>query len=40
VTLDASGRIKVFGGSPGSSTDFIIDVTGYYAPADYPNMGN
>lgn len=41
VQLDADREIIVFaGGVPGVSTHFIIDITGYFAPADYPNMGN
>ncbi len=41
VQLDAARRVKVFaGGSPGASTGFIIDVTGYFGPPVHPNMGN
>ncbi len=41
VELDGARQIRVFaGGSPGAATHFIIDVTGYYAPPDLPNMGN
>jgi hypothetical protein len=41
VKLDTNRQIKIFAGGPaGSSTQFIIDITGYYAPATHPNMGN
>lgn len=31
VKIDGDGAVNVFVGGPGGSTDFIIDVTGYYA---------
>jgi len=31
VKIDRSGFVRIFCGGPGGSTDFIIDVTGYYA---------
>jgi hypothetical protein len=41
VKLDTNRQIKVFAGGPtGSSTKFIIEITGYYAPATHPDMGN
>jgi hypothetical protein len=41
VNLDDEREVVVFaGGSPGASTQFIIDITGYYAPAEFPNMAN
>jgi hypothetical protein len=40
VQLDTNRQIKVFAGGPGSSTQFIIDITGYYAPTQHPNMAN
>ena len=41
VSLDSARQLKVFAdGSPGATTQFLIDITGYYAPAEYPNMGN
>jgi hypothetical protein len=41
VALDAGNRqLKVFAGGPGSTSQFIIDITGYYAPTQHPNMGN
>ncbi len=41
VKLGDSRDVKVFAdGSAGASTDFIIDITGYYAAPANPNMGN
>jgi hypothetical protein len=41
VQLDAEREVVVFaGGAPGVMTNFIIDITGYYAPIEFPNMGN
>ncbi len=41
VKLDAEQEVIVFAdGSAGAATHFIIDITGYYAPAAHPNMGN
>ncbi len=41
VPLSGDRQVAVFaGGSTGAMTDFIIDITGYYAAAVYPNMGN
>jgi hypothetical protein len=41
VSLDFLRQVKVFAdGNPGASTHFIIDITGYYAPTVFPNMGN
>lgn len=39
VQID-DNQIKVFAGEANGSTHFIIDITGYYATAAYPNMGN
>jgi len=39
--LDAEREVIVFAdGSAGATTQFIIDITGYYAPAEFPNQGN
>ena len=40
VTIDAARQIKIWGGDQGGSAHVIIDVTGYYAPVQFPNMGN
>jgi hypothetical protein len=32
VSIDASRQVKVWGGDQAGSTDFIIDVTGYFMP--------
>ncbi|MGI9644396.1 MAG: hypothetical protein ACR2O6_03700 [Ilumatobacteraceae bacterium] len=41
VQLDGEREVIVFAdGNPGASTQFIIDITGYYAPAEFPNMAN
>jgi hypothetical protein len=40
VTVAADETIKVWGGDNTGSAHVIIDVTGYYAPAPYPNMAN
>ena len=40
VTLAADETIKIWGGDNTGSAHVIIDVTGYYAPAPYPNMAN
>ena len=37
----ASDRtVKIFNGAPPASTHVIIDITGYFSPAVYPNTGN
>lgn len=42
VTIDANRQIKVWAGDQPGSFQFIIDITGYYAPPtdSHPNMGN
>jgi len=40
VTLDTSRQVKLWGGNQAGSMFVIIDITGYYAPAVHPNMGN
>ena len=41
VQLDGDREVIVFvGGAPGVMTNFIIDITGYFVPIDFPNMGN
>ncbi len=41
VKLDSNRQVKVFAdGFPGAESGFLIDITGYYAPPTYPNMGN
>lgn len=41
VQLDSEREVIVFArGAPGVMTDFIIDITGFFAPIEYPNMGN
>ncbi len=38
VTIAPDRTIKLWGGDQAGSAHVIIDVTGYYAPATYPNM--
>ena len=38
VTVAGDRTIKLWGGDQAGSTDVIIDVTGYYSPAEFPNM--
>lgn len=40
VPVDGSQQIKIWGGDQGGAAHIIVDVTGYYAPGAYPNMGN
>jgi len=40
VPIDASRRIALWGGTSPGSTHVIVDITGYYMPIVYPNMGN
>ena len=40
VTVAADQTIKLWGGGNTGSAHVIIDITGYYAPAPYPNMAN
>jgi hypothetical protein len=40
VAIDANRQITVWGGDQAGSAHIIIDVTGYYTPVTFPNMGN
>lgn len=40
VSIDAGRKVKLWGGDQAGSMFVIIDITGYYLPADHPNMGN
>ncbi len=40
VTLDADRQVRIWAGDQAGSMFVIIDITGYYLPANHPNMGN
>lgn len=40
VEIDGAQSIKLWGGGNTGSAHVLIDVTGFYAPAPFPNMGN